>query len=378
MKAIRAKRAVKAPGVMVDDALVVFAGGHVAACEPWHEERRNYNGPVMDLGPVTVCAGVFNMHVHLELSHLVGATVSGQGFGPWVKSLLALPVRELDPQALDSAVAQMQACGTVFTVDIGDRNQAMVGDALDQAGLGYVLGVEFFGFKNQQDLVWPATSQQITPKQWPRVSAAGHALYSTDVDTLRAAKAWDQARGRLFPMHLAEHQGEVQLLADGTGDFADLLRVRVLPKDFTAPGCTPVAYAKEQGLLSPGTLAVHCVQLTPSDIDILAQSGAAVCLCPRSNDYIGVGKAPWEALAKSNVPLCLGTDSLSSNTDVNIWNEALAVVEQSGGAISPAQVLEWLTLSPARILNLENSYGTLESGRVAGYSIIPDELASAL
>ncbi|WP_461208521.1 amidohydrolase family protein [Desulfocurvus sp. DL9XJH121] len=378
MRAIRAKTVVQAPGRVLEDGLVVFDRGRVAACGPWREERRAYSGPVEDLGPVAVCAGVLNMHAHLELSHLLGRTVAGRGFTAWVKSLLALPASGLDAASLDAAVGGLAACGTAWVADIGDRNPALVAGALDRAGLGYVLGVEFFGHRRGGDLAWPPDTANLTPAQWERVSAAGHALYSTDAGTLRAARAWCRERGRIFPLHLAEHRGEVELLAHGGGEFADLLRQRVLPEDFLAPGCSPVAHARDLGLLGPGTLAVHCVQLADGDVDTLAKSGAAVCLCPRSNDYIGVGRAPWEALRDAGIPLCLGTDSLSSNTDLDVRNEALAVVRASEGAVSAMEALSWLTLSPARILGLENTHGTLESGKVAGYSIVPDELGRLL
>lgn len=389
MRAIRAKTVAAAPERVLDDGMVVFDHGRVAAVGPWRELRGAYSCPVRDLGPVAVCAGVFNMHAHLELSHLAGATVSGRGFGPWVESLLSLPASDLDVGSLDAAVAALAEAGTAWVVDIGSRNPAMVAEALDRAGMGCVLGVEFFGFPRAESflrdgpqdgdgLPWPPAAEALAPEHRELVSAAGHALYSTAPALLRAAKAWCARRGRLFPMHLAEHEGEEQLLASGGGAFADILRRRVLPPDYRPPGCSPVAHARDLGLLDAGTLAVHCVRLSDADVDILAGSGAAVCLCPRSNAHIGVGRAPWEKLRDAGVPLCLGTDSLASNADLDVRNEALAVLEASGGTVSARELLDWLTRSPARILGLENTHGTLESGKRAGYSIVPDELGRLL
>ncbi|WP_172961764.1 amidohydrolase family protein [Desulfovibrio ferrophilus] len=372
MKAIRARTVVMTPEKVLDDGFIIFEDGRIKDVGPWRELSRSWSGPVEDLGEVTICAGVFNMHAHLELSHLHGQTVSGQGFTQWVKSLIALPMQDVEAKALDVAVAQLTDSGTAWVLDITSRNPAAVGNALERAGVGYGLGVEFFGFQTADDLVWPESTKELSEDQWRHVSAAGHALYSTHPETLRAAKAWCTANGRVFPMHLAEHTGETELLADGGGEFADLLRVRVLPDDFIAPGCGPVEYADRLGLLDEGTLAVHCVQVSEADIQRLAERGASVCLCPRSNQFIGVGRAPWKAMQDAGLNLCLGTDSLSSNHDLNVWNEAAYILEESGGELDFSEVLRWLTVNPARFLGLENTHGTLESGKVAGYSIVPD------
>lgn len=377
MEAVRARKIIVSPDFVIDDGLMAFAEGRITLCGPWSRTRRDVHGTVREIDG-TICAGVCNMHAHLELSHVHGKTVAGRGFTEWVKSLIALPVQHLDATALDAAVAQLTSCGTAWVADIGNRNPAMVADALDRAGIGYVLGVEFFGHGGGDALSWPPGTEALTAAQWNHVSAAGHALYSTSARTLQQAKSWCQKNGRLFSIHLAEHAGEAELLRTGGGEFGDLLRVRVLPDDFEAPGCSAVEYARRLGLLDSSTLAVHCVQLSDADIDILAASGAAVCLCPRSNAYIGVGRAPWKRLRDAGIPLCLGTDSLSSNHDVNVWNEALAIIEDSDGTVSPLEAIDWLTRSPARILGAENMYGTLEPGKLAGYSILPDELSRLL
>jgi cytosine/adenosine deaminase-related metal-dependent hydrolase len=197
-------------------------------------------------------------------------------------------------------------------------------------------------------------------------------LYSTHPETLRAAKRWCSERGRPFSLHLAEHPDETEQMLTGGGEFAEVLRKGgVLPAGWEPPGCRPVEYADRLGLLDAGTIAVHCVQLDEADVAILAARGVTVCLCPRSNEYIAVGRAPWRALRDAGVPLCLGTDGLSSNHDLNLWNEALEFLGKPDGP-GFAEVLGWLTAVPARHLSPAGRYGTLEPGAQAGYSIVPD------
>lgn len=97
----------------------------------------------------------------------------------------------------------------------------------------------------------------------------------------------------------------------------------VLPEDWAGAHLRPVAYARRLDLLGPGTLAVHGVQLEPAEVTALAASGSALCLCPRSNEYLAVGTAPVAALLESGLLCCLGTDGLSSNTDLDVRQEAV-------------------------------------------------------
>jgi len=139
-----------------------------------------------------------------------------------------------------------------------------------------------------------------------------------------------------------------------------------------------VPYAAELGLLDEGTLAVHCVQLDAADIRLLAESGAHVCLCPRSNAAINVGTAPARALADAGAPLCLGTDSLASNHDLDLWNEARALRDlPPGHDLPPAALLRLLTVGGAAALG-RGDIGSMAPGRRARLALLPEDFSQAL
>jgi formiminoglutamate deiminase len=73
-------------------------------------------------------------------------------------------------------------------------------------------------------------------------------------------------------------------------------------------GRTPARLCADQGALGPATTAVHATHLTSADIDILARSGAGVCICPTTERDLGDGVGPGRELAGRGVPLCLGSD----------------------------------------------------------------------
>jgi cytosine/adenosine deaminase-related metal-dependent hydrolase len=391
-------------------------GGVIEAVEPMDAFRRRAGVPLADLGDVTLVPGVVNCHTHLELSHLAGRTVLGGGFVPWVKSLLSLTGAgagaetppEVRAAALAEAAHQLAACHTAHVGDITAVAPAAVRRAMQAASIGCSHFAEVFGYRFATPNGEPAAPAD-TAVLWPRAMAelmaddvmgdaeggakddpgapfpihpdaalAGHALYSTHPVTLPAARRWCERNHRVFSMHLAEHPDEVEFLTTGRGALADLLAVRVLPPGFSAPGMRPVPYAAELGLLDEGTLAVHCVQLDASDIRLLAESGAHVCLCPRSNAAIDVGAAPARALAEAGAPLCLGTDSLASNHDLDLWNEARALRDLPAGQdLPPAALLRLLTVNGASALG-RGDIGAIAPGRRARLALLPQDFSEAL
>jgi cytosine/adenosine deaminase-related metal-dependent hydrolase len=384
LRALRVRRALTmVPGVgMLDDAMLVVKDGRIAEIGPYSQVRRTWDGPVQDLGDRLMAPGLVNCHTHLELSHLRGLTTAGQGFAAWVRSLLANnPDGPEDAVAafLEAACAELAACGTALVLDVTSRRPAQVSAALEQAGVDHLLLLESFGFAGAGGLDLPAGARDL-PRDFleRRCAVAGHSLATTRPESLRAAYAWCAWRGRPFSLHLAEHEGETEFLANGSGGFARLLRERVAPADFTPPGCSPVSYADSLGLLGPLTLAVHCVHLSTPNIRLLARRRATVCLCPRSNAHIGVGRAPWERLRDEGVRLVLGTDSLASCPDLDLWNEARYILERFEGRLSLAEAVSWMTVNPARLLGREGDIGTLEVGRRAVYTMVPEALAEHL
>jgi cytosine/adenosine deaminase-related metal-dependent hydrolase len=136
---------------------------------------------------------------------------------------------------------------------------------------------------------------------------------------------------------------------------------------------SPVDYLDRLGVLSPRTLAVHCVHLSQQDVARLQLRGVTVVTCPRSNQRLGVGKAPVPKLLASGIPVAIGTDSLATAPDIDVFNE-VAVLRQEHPELPAAAALRIATLNGAKALGLAKDLGTIEAGKLAALAVVmPNE-----
>jgi formimidoylglutamate deiminase len=65
----------------------------------------------------------------------------------------------------------------------------------------------------------------------------------------------------------------------------------------------------ETGCLGPSTTVVHATHADAHELDLLADAGARVCVCPTTEANLGDGFAPVQELCERGVGICIGSDS---------------------------------------------------------------------
>jgi cytosine/adenosine deaminase-related metal-dependent hydrolase len=192
-----------------------------------------------------------------------------------------------------------------------------------------------------------------------------HSVYSVSPAIIAESKEWTRARGLPFSIHVAEHLDEIEFLQSGKGLCRELLeRVGRWDPAWRPPGKTPIEYLDCLGALDSRTLLVHAVHMSEADWALAAKRGCAVVFCPRSNRNLGSGR-PWIERALSlGISCALGTDSLASNTDLNLFAEAAFALDNHP-SIDPRKVIEMITVNPARSLGRKSDFGSIEPGAKA-------------
>jgi cytosine/adenosine deaminase-related metal-dependent hydrolase len=199
-----------------------------------------------------------------------------------------------------------------------------------------------------------------------RASLAAHAPYSVAPALFQAIR--EAMREKPFSpcsVHLAESVEETEFVRTGRGAWRALLEdVGAWNPTWTAPAVSPVEYLERCGFLWERVLAVHGVYMTTSDLGRVAATGATLVTCPRSNEYTGAGKPPIEAFYRSGVRVAIGTDSLASAPDLNVFAE-LAAMRALAPSVPAARLLDSATREGARALAFDADFGTIESGKSA-------------
>ena len=361
------------PGQLpIDNGCIVLKGDTILDIGQYSELKKHYSGTAVDLGHITLTPGLINAHCHLKLSKLKGKTLAGQGFVPWLLSMLAQDYQDTDFTAVTDAVIQAKNQGTCCFGDIITSDDARISTILTELDMFHTCFCEAFGFSSITPKITPIPYGKST---LGAITGGGHALHTTGANVLQTVKKQCSARDLPFSIHMAEHEDETGMLMGEENRFYTLLKENgILQDNFIPPMKTPVEYGRDLGLLDNTTLAVHCVQVSDSDLQILNKTGTSICLCPRSNEFIGVGRAPLEKILATEINVCLGTDSLASNHDLNLWNELSFFIREIDMKCSIAEAVQLLSHNPAHALLMADRLGTLERGKVWRYAIMPDEV----
>lgn len=316
--------------------------------------------------------GLVNAHTHLELSYLRGQVPAAESFVTWIRGVVGARRQRPDPNALDildsvqAGIDESVAAGTAL---VGDISNTLVSyEPLASSALGGVVFHELLRFNTADaDGVVEQACRQIDAlpaHAWVKASLAAHAPYSVSPLVFRAIRRVMDARSPVpFSVHLAESRDETEFIATAGGEWRRFLEdVGSWDPTFEAPGVSPVAYLDDIGFLAPRLLAVHGVQMTPGDLARLVAQDATLVTSPRSNQHTGAGVPPVAGFYASGVRVAIGTDSLASTPDLNLFSE-MAELRRLAPEVPAARLIRSATIEGAHALGFDASFGTIEVGK---------------
>ncbi len=325
----------------------------------------------IDLRNVAVLPGLVNAHTHLELSWMRGRTAGTGSFPDWIRSVMYLrrgadPTSDEIARAISAAITEARDYGTPLVGDISNT----LATSIELAGqqMAAVVFYELLGFlANDADRVignaldvlrtMPAATDV-------RHTLAPHAPYSVSPALFgRIRIALNQDPFARSSVHLGESDAEIAFLRDGSGPYREMLEeIGKWDPSFVPPGCGPVEYVDRMGFLDDRLLVVHGVHLGASDLERMASKGATLVTCPRGNILTGAGEPPVSDFFDSGVRIAVGTDSLASVPDLNMFAE-LAELRRLAPEVPARRLLEAATINGARALGFEAEFGTIDSGK---------------
>jgi 5-methylthioadenosine/S-adenosylhomocysteine deaminase len=374
--------AIKHGAVLVDGGAIVDFGPAVDV------RKRHPEEPVTEFHHAILMPGFVNAHVHLEYSVFRGL-FDDCGFGDWMLQFMTSK-RRLEPSdyAASAMVGAMECVGSGITsiADTVFDGEATM-RAANRFGLRAFAFVETFGMDDTKiDRVLKLAEERLGHLReiagpLAKIGISPHAPYTVSGRLYQALAEFAREHGYKVATHLAESQAETTFIRDGSGvlahDFRELVGWDELP--LTPTGTSPIKYLEQWDAFDEDVIAIHCVQASPSDIEVLKRYNVAVAHCPKSNAKLGCGIAPVGEFLSAGLRVGLGTDSLATNNILDMFDEMRMALllhrasQASAICMTAEQVLEMATLGGARVLGSDRLVGSIEVGKRADLTAVDME-----
>jgi 5-methylthioadenosine/S-adenosylhomocysteine deaminase len=319
----------------------------------------------LDASDGLVIPGLVNAHTHVSMTLLRGHA-DDKPLDPWLQEDIWPVEAELTPEDIrvgaELGVAEMIKAGTTTFADMYfemDQVAAVVAESGLRALLGYgsiTIGRETEAARDELE-TGLSFAREFDGAADGRISTAFMPHSLTTVGEQYYREYVQDAREAGVPIHL--HANE-------TTDEVDPI--------VAEHGMRPLEYARDLGLLDAEDFLAHCVHVDETEIELLAETGAAAIHCPASNMKLASGMAPVQQLRDHGVTVGLGTDGAASNNDLDPFDELRdaamlgKLAADDAAAVDAETAFELATVGGARALGVDS--GTIEPGRNADLAVV--------
>lgn len=363
----------------IEDAGMAVRGSDILAVGSWKDLQKEHPGALReDLGNVILFPGLINAHCHLDYTMMRGALFGRGSFAGWIQRLNAMR-RSLDHgDYLDSIAAGLAelrhwGCTTVLNIE----SLPEIVPFLPEPSIRVWWFLEVMDIRSRlhsaEALAGAIRFFERAGEGSGGFGISPHAPYTVSRDLYALSAAFSHKYRLPLCTHLAESSEEMAMFRSGEGELHDFLRSLGRPME-DCGGTTPVRAVIGQGLLQEGALLVHMNELDEGDREILRQDPLRhpVIHCPRTHAFFQRPPFDHGFFRDAGIPLLLGTDSLASNQDLNMFAEMRAFHEAFPG-IDPMEILAMATTAPAAAIGRSGRLGELSPGAVADFLTIPHE-----
>ena len=361
---------------IIEDGVIFFDENIIDIKKYSEVKQKDYNIEYLGENSV-ILPGLVNPHVHLEFS-ANRTTLSYGDFITWLGSVIRNREELIEKREIfiKKALNNILKSGTTAIGAIssfGGELKECVSSELKVVYFNEILGsradtvdILFQDFKSRLHISEDMADEKFIP------AISVHSPYSTH--PVLAKNALDIAikKNYLISTHFMESQAERDWLDNGTGDFIKFFN------SFT-PNAKPLCSGLEYLDLfkDTKTLFTHCTKATKEEIDKIESQNGYITHCPVSNRLLGNGRLKIEQL-NENI-LTLGTDGLSSNISLNLWDEmrmALMLHDNEDINKLAKQLLKMATKNGAKSLMLNSS--ELKKDKKADIIVVslPDKIIS--
>ena len=345
---------------VLSDAGIAVTQGKITALGAWEDLNRFQAAETIDLSEHVVLPGLVNTHTHAAMTVFRGLE-DDLPLMQWLTGHIWPAESRLSPEIVSIgtalACAEMLATGTTSFCDLY-LFEIAVAETVEKIGMRGFLGEGVFDTPNPScatvEQAFERSSELISfcaGKSLVRPCLVAHSVYATNHKALVRLSGLAREQGLTLTLHAAETASETAMCLERFG-------------------ARPVDILRDLDLLAPNLLVAHAVDVTCSEIELMAAKGVKVAHNPRSNMKLASGMSPVVAMRAAGMTVGLGTDGAASNNTLNMFSEMnaaalLAKVRDLDPTALPAQAaLDMATRDGARALGRED-FGAIAPGKQA-------------
>jgi cytosine/adenosine deaminase-related metal-dependent hydrolase len=376
VKIVRARVVVPMAGEPIEDGAVAIAGNQISDVGRFKEVRAHQGGEILDLGEQILLPGLINAHCHLDYTMLRGRIPPRQSFTEWIGAINAEKAK-LTPRdyvaSIKEGFAEAQRFGTTTIVNLTAFPEliAEIKETIRTWWFGELIDVR--NPEQARGIVERAVESLRPAKHW---GLAPHGPFTASADLYARCEEMGRRDDVLLTTHLAESREETQMFRDAAGPLYDFLK-RIGRQMDDCGGKTPLSFLIQRQRLNERWILAHLNELTESDFDLLAGAKKFhIAHCPSSHSFFGHSAFELRRLRSLGFNICLGTDSLASNSTLSLFAEMQELLSKEPW-ISPRDVLTMATVNGASAIGQSASLGSIRPGFLADLIAIPSAPAGA-
>jgi formimidoylglutamate deiminase len=298
------------------------------------------NGTVAAVSDRLSLPGFVNAHSH-AFQRAMRGRVEGDDFWAWRETMLDL-ARSLTPGQVradyERTYREMRAAGYTAVGEfhyIGLEEAKAAAEAARAAGVELVLLYAVYGRggidRFRQESVGDYLGQlEGLAGAGVRVGAAPHSVRACPADWLEEIGPYADREGLVLHVHADEQPREIE-------------------ECLAEHGVRPIELLARSGCLGPRTTIVHATHADDHELDLVAEAGASICVCPTTEANLGDGFIPVDRIRDRGIRLCIGSDS-------NVRIDPLEELRELEGT-ARRQAMRRNVIPPEELLRIGSGHG---------------------
>jgi len=324
-----------------------------------------------------ICPGLINTHCHLELSHMKGVIPRGGGLVSFLLNVMKPQEHHVRDQDMIIVLEKAWQKGIVAYGDISNTTHS-ISAKLAKTDIQFHTFVEALGCiesnaeSNYHYYLEVLNAFREKEMSHMQATLTLHAPYSISNDLAHYINHHEMPT--LLSVHSQETAAEKELFAHQSGDFLLFYETLKMPVELKDEGYSnSLEWLLAQVSEAHQLILVHNTFAEASDWQRIAtRPHTFVCLCPKANLYIEETLPPVADMSEVIENICIGTDSLASNDDIDILSEMKVLMEHFP-EIGIETILKWATYNGAQALKMYNK-GHIKPGNLSHLVNISQDL----